>query len=159
MRDLLGNSIQMLEDREPVEGENVQLTIDPTIQDRVERTLAETREQYGARSATGIVMDPRSGAMLAMATVPRFNPNRRTTINPELERNRPVTDTFEPGSTFKIVTMAAALEDGKVLPGTTFALPTTITRYDRTLRTPTSTRPGRCPPPRSLRSQATSGRC
>ena len=134
VRDLLGNSIQMLEDREPVEGENVQLTIDPTIQDRVERTLAATREQYGARSATGIVMDPRSGAVLAMATVPRFNPNRRTTINPALERNRPVTDTFEPGSTFKVVTMAAALEDRKVLPGTTFALPTTITRYDRTLR-------------------------
>jgi cell division protein FtsI/penicillin-binding protein 2 len=134
VRDLLGNSIQMLEDREPVEGENVQLTIDPTIQDRVERTLAATREEYGARSATGIVMDPRTGAVLAMATVPRFNPNRRTVINPELERNRPVTDTFEPGSTFKVVTMAAALEDRRVSPGTTFALPTSITRYDRTLR-------------------------
>jgi cell division protein FtsI (penicillin-binding protein 3) len=134
VRDLLGNSIQMLEDREPVEGETVQLTLDPTIQDRVERTLAATRATYGARSATGIVMDPRTGAVLAMATVPRFNPNRRTTINPELERNRPVTDTFEPGSTFKVVTVAAALEDRKVSPGTTFDLPTEITRYDRTLR-------------------------
>jgi cell division protein FtsI/penicillin-binding protein 2 len=134
VRDLLGNSIQVLEDREPVPGENVQLTIDPTIQDRVERTLAATREKYEARSATGIVMDPRTGAVLAMATVPRFNPNRRTVINPALERNRPVTDTFEPGSTFKVVTMTAALEDQRVLPGTTFNLPTQITRYDRTLR-------------------------
>jgi cell division protein FtsI (penicillin-binding protein 3) len=134
VRDLLGNSIRMLEDSEPVPGRNVQLTLDPTIQARVERTLAATREQYGARSATGMVMDPRTGAVLAMATVPRFNPNRRARIVQELERNRPVTDTFEPGSTFKVVTMAAALEDKRVLPGTTFALPTEITRYDRTLR-------------------------
>jgi cell division protein FtsI (penicillin-binding protein 3) len=133
VRDLLGNSIQVLEDREATPGQNVQLTTDPTIQARVERTLAATREEYGARSATGIVMDPRTGAILAMATVPRYNPNRRAAINEELTRNRPVTDTFEPGSTFKIVTMAAALEDRKVLPGTTFALPTQITRYDRTL--------------------------
>jgi cell division protein FtsI/penicillin-binding protein 2 len=133
VRDLLGNSIQMLEDREATPGENVQLTIDPAIQDRMERTLAATRATYEARSATGIVMDPRTGAVLAMATVPRFNPNRRAVINPDLERNRPVTDTFEPGSTFKVVTMAAALEDRAVLPGTTFALPTQITRYDRTL--------------------------
>jgi cell division protein FtsI/penicillin-binding protein 2 len=123
----------MLEDREATPGENVQLTIDPAIQDRMERTLAATRATYEARSATGIVMDPRTGAVLAMATVPRFNPNRRAVINPDLERNRPVTDTFEPGSTFKVVTMAAALEDRAVLPGTTFALPTQITRYDRTL--------------------------
>lgn len=133
VRDLLGNSIQVLEDREPVPGKNVQLTVDPAIQDRVERTLAATREAYEARSATGIVMDPRTGAVLAMASVPRFNPNRRTRINPELERNRPVTDTFEPGSTFKAVTLAAALEDRKVLPGTAFDLPVQLTRYDRTL--------------------------
>jgi cell division protein FtsI (penicillin-binding protein 3) len=133
VRDLLGNSIQMLEDREPVPGENVQLTTDPRIQDRVERTLAATREKYGAKSATGIVMDPRNGEVLAMATVPRFNPNRRSQVNQELVKSRPVTDTFEPGSTFKVVTMAAALEDRRVLPGTTFALPTAITRYDRTL--------------------------
>jgi cell division protein FtsI (penicillin-binding protein 3) len=134
VRDLLGNSIQVLEDREPTPGKSVQLTIDPAIQSRVERTCATTREAYAAKTCTAIVMDPRTGAVLAMATVPRFNPNRRTAVNPELEKNRPVTDTFEPGSTFKVVTMAAALEDRKVLPGTTFALPVEITRYDRTLR-------------------------
>ena len=134
VRDLLGNSIQVLQDREPVAGENVQLTINPTIQDRVERTLAATRDKYEAKSATGIVMDPRTGAIIAMATVPRYNPNRRAAINPELERNRPVTDTFEPGSTFKVVTMTAALEDKKVQPSTRFYLPSQITRYDRTLQ-------------------------
>ena len=137
VRDLLGNSIQMLEDREPVAGENVQLTVNRAIQDRVERTLAATREKYGARSATGIVMDPRNGEVLAMATVPRFNPNRRSQVNQELVKSRPVTDTFEPGSTFKVVTMAAALEDRRVLPGTTFALPT----HDHPLRPHPARRP------------------
>ena len=82
VRDLLGNSIQVLQDREPVAGENVQLTINPTIQDRVERTLAATRDKYEARSATGIVMDPRTGAIIAMATVPRYNPNRARRSTP-----------------------------------------------------------------------------
>jgi cell division protein FtsI (penicillin-binding protein 3) len=72
--------------------------------------------------------------VLAMATVPRFDPNRRQSLNAELERNRPVTDTFEPGSTFKIVTVAAALSRGLVTPETVFSLPPTLTLYDRTLR-------------------------
>jgi cell division protein FtsI/penicillin-binding protein 2 len=77
-----------------------------------------------------IVMRPDDGAILAMATVPRFNPNRRGALNPELERNRPAIDSFEPGSTFKIVTMAAALEDGKVTPATSFFLPAKVSLYD-----------------------------
>ena len=90
---------------------------------QVESTLAETREATGAKSAMAIVMDPRDGSILAMASVPRFNPNERAELNPELERNRPVVDTFEPGSTFKIATMTAALEDGKVTPWTRFVVP------------------------------------
>jgi cell division protein FtsI/penicillin-binding protein 2 len=132
-RDLFGRPIQLLVDKETTPGEDVRLTIDPTIQDRVERVLAATRERYGAKTAMAIVMRPSDGAVLAMASVPRFNPNDRREINPELERNRPVTDTFEPGSTFKVVTMAAALEDKKVTPSTVFDLPVEITRYDRTL--------------------------
>ena len=70
-------------------------------------------------------MDPRTGAIIAMATVPRYNPNRRAAINPELERNRARSPTrSSPGSTFKVVTMAAALEDKKVQPSTRFDLPT-----------------------------------
>ena len=75
-------------------------------------------------------MDPRDGSILAMASVPRFNPNQRAELNPELERNRPVVDTFEPGSTFKIVTMTAALEDGKVTPWTRFVRADQISDYD-----------------------------
>jgi cell division protein FtsI (penicillin-binding protein 3) len=123
VRDLFGRPIQVLADKEAVEGTDIRTTLDPAIQDFTEATLAAAREQYGAKSAMAIVMNPQNGAILAMATVPRFDPNDRRVINPELERNRPVVDTFEPGSTFKIVPMVAALEDGKVTPGTTFHIP------------------------------------
>ncbi len=129
VRDLFGRPIQVLSDREPVPGKDVRLAMDSRIQNEVERTLSQTRAKFGARSAMAIVMRPKDGAILAMATVPRFNPNQRHQINPDLERNRPVTDTFEPGSTFKIVTMTAALEDGKVTPSTTFDLPVSVTKY------------------------------
>jgi cell division protein FtsI (penicillin-binding protein 3) len=130
VRDVFGRPIQTLSDQEAVPGQDVQLTLDPTIQAEVESTLAETREATGAKSAMAIVMDPRDGSILAMASVPRFNPNERAELNPELERNRPVVDTFEPGSTFKIATMVAALEDGKVTPWTRFVVPDRISDYD-----------------------------
>jgi cell division protein FtsI (penicillin-binding protein 3) len=130
VRDVFGRPIQTLEDREAVPGQDVQLTLNPAIQAEVESTLAETRESTGAKSAMAIVMDPRDGSVLAMASVPRFNPNERAAYNPELERNRPVADTFEPGSTFKIATMAAAMEDGKVTPSTRFVVPDRISDYD-----------------------------
>ena len=131
VRDLFGRPIQVLSDREAVEGGDVRVTIDPAIQAHMEETLARTRETYQAKSVMGIVMDPRTGAIVAMATVPRFDPNDRRVVNPELERNRPVVDTFEPGSTFKIVPMTAALEDGKVTPATKFYLPgSKIILYD-----------------------------
>ena len=123
VRDLFGRPIQVLADREATQGQDVPLTIDPAIQAEAKRTLAETRAQYHATSAMAIVMNPDDGAILAMVTVPSFNPNDRRSINPELERNRPVVDTFEPGSTFKVVAMTAALQDGKVTPQTPFALP------------------------------------
>lgn len=130
VRDVFGRPIQTLEDQEAVPGQDVRLTLDPAIQSQVESTLAATREATGAKSAMAIVMDPRDGSILAMASVPRFNPNERAELNPELERNRPVVDTFEPGSTFKIATMTAALEDGKVRPWTRFVVPDHISEYD-----------------------------
>jgi cell division protein FtsI (penicillin-binding protein 3) len=133
VRDLFGRPIHVLADREPTPGQDVQLTLDRTIQERVERTLAEARQRYGAVSATAIVMRPDDGAILAMATVPRFDPNDRAELNQDLVRNRPVTDVFEPGSTFKMVTMVAALEDGVVTPSTRFSLPVKYKRYDRIL--------------------------
>ena len=131
--DPFGRPIQILANRDPVPGRDVQLTLDSAIQERTEQVLADTREQFGAKAAMAVVMRPSDGAVLAMATVPRFNPNQRESLNAELERNRPVTDTFEPGSTFKIVTVSGALSQGLVTPDTVFNLPATLTLYDRTL--------------------------
>ncbi len=132
-RDPFGRRLDTIVDEEPVPGEQVRLTLDGVIQDRTERILAETREEFGAKSAMAVVMRPDDGAILAMASVPRPNPARRTTYSPELWRNKAVTDTFEPGSTFKIVTVAGALEEGLVQPETRFDLPATLTLYDREL--------------------------
>lgn len=129
VRDLFGRPIQVLGDREPTPGKDVALTLDPRIQEQTQAILASTRQRFGAKTAMAIVMRPSDGAILAMATVPSFNPNDRRTLNPELERNRPVIDAFEPGSTFKIVTMTAALEDGKVTPQTSFLVPGQISLY------------------------------
>jgi cell division protein FtsI (penicillin-binding protein 3) len=132
-QDPFGRPIQILANRDPVPGRDVELTLDSAIQERAEQVLADTRDQFGAKAAMAVVLRPSDGAILAMATVPRFDPNRRESLSPELERNRPVTDTFEPGSTFKIVTVAGALSQGLVTPDTVFDLPSTLTLYDRTL--------------------------
>lgn len=134
VRDVFGRPLKVLADADPEPGTDVRLTIDTTVQERVVRILAETRKEFGAKSAMALVMRPRDGAILAMATVPGINPNDRRRLNEDNERNRPVTDTFEPGSTFKIVTMAGALEEGVVTPTTSFDLPVQIRRYDRELK-------------------------
>jgi cell division protein FtsI (penicillin-binding protein 3) len=95
-----------------IRGQNLYLTIDRTIQYNVEKILMQTVNQYKARSAMGIVMVPRTGAVLAMANVPLFNPNNYSRSNRWQWRNRAVADRFEPGSTMKIFSVAAAIESG-----------------------------------------------
>jgi len=95
---------------DPVKGNTVQLTLDADIQSIVEDELAEAVATSQANAATGIVIDVRTGEVLAMANVPTFDLNRRATWTPEKSRNRSVTDSFEPGSTFKIVMAATATE-------------------------------------------------
>ncbi|MCC6832218.1 MAG: penicillin-binding protein 2 [Thermoleophilia bacterium] len=133
-RDPLGHTLRTLHQKEPVRGTTVRLSLDSATQLQVERILAETRKRFGAKSASAVVMRPQDGAILAMASVPRFNPNDRTRYVPELVRNRPSQDIYEPGSTFKIVAIAGAIEDGKVTPATRFNVPETITLFDRPLR-------------------------
>lgn len=114
--DAFGRTIRVPSDTDPIPGKDLRLSINSAIQDRVDRILVEARERFGAASATAVVMDPRDGRVIAMSTVPRYDPNRRATINWDLTRNRPATDAFEPGSTFKIVAMAGALEEDKITP-------------------------------------------
>lgn len=99
-------------DNRSIRGHNLYLTIDRTIQYNVEKILLQTVNRYKARSAMGIVMDPQTGAILAMANVPLFNPNDHNQSPNWYWRNRTVADRFEPGSTMKIFSIAAALETG-----------------------------------------------
>lgn len=100
----------------PVDGDHVVLTVDSVIQFIAERALARAVTRYSASGGSAIVMDPRDGAILAMASLPTFDPNRFRDASPAAWRNRAVHDTYEPGSTFKIVTAAAGLEESVVTP-------------------------------------------
>jgi len=134
VKDPFGRALDVVETKPETPGRNVRLTIDHQIQANAEAVLQETVRRWSARAATAIVMDPYTGAVLAMAVAPRFNANRFPTTRADRRRNRAVTDTYEPGSTFKLVTVAAALEEGAVSPGTTFRLPPSIRVSDRVIR-------------------------
>ena len=95
----------------PKEGLDLYLTIDETIQFIVERELSRAMIEYEPERAMGIAVDPRSGGILAAASKPDFDPNNYNDYDKEYWRLFPVTDTFEPGSTFKLVTLCAAIEE------------------------------------------------
>lgn len=95
----------------PVEGMVVELTIDKTIQYIAEKVLKKAVEDSDARGGVALVMDPNTGEVLAMASQPTFDPNDIGRFDSRQWRNRSVTDVFEPGSTFKLFLVAAALEE------------------------------------------------
>lgn len=97
-------------------GQDIYLTLDVTVQHIVERELARAVRERGARRGSAIFLDPRTGGVLAMATYPSFDPNRFDRVPKDLWRNRAIMDAYEPGSTFKVITAAAALESGVVRP-------------------------------------------
>ena len=99
------------EDVHPRDGLNVVLTIDSVVQHIVETALADALKKHTPRSITGIVMRPKTGEILAMVSLPNYDPNQPNTITPET-RNRVITDVVEPGSTFKIVVISGALNTG-----------------------------------------------
>jgi cell division protein FtsI/penicillin-binding protein 2 len=101
------------EDVHPRDGLNVVLTVDSVVQHIVETALADALQKHTPRSITGIVMRPKTGEILAMASLPDYDPNQPNTITPET-RNRVITDVVEPGSTFKIVVVSGALNNGIV---------------------------------------------
>jgi cell division protein FtsI (penicillin-binding protein 3) len=101
-------------------GLDLQLTLDATLQHIVERELRAAVERHNAASASAVFLDPSTGAILAMASVPDFDPNEFNRASKESWRNRAVTDVYEPGSTFKVITAAAALEANLVDPTDVF---------------------------------------
>lgn len=107
-------------EKQPEPGENVVLTIDEKIQYIAERELATAIQQTHAIAGTVVVENPRTGEILALANQPTFNPNRSKEITPERLKDHAVSDVYEPGSTFKLVTIAGALEEKVTRPDEVF---------------------------------------
>jgi len=118
IKDRAGHIIEDLEAvKVPQDGHDVVLSIDRRIQYLAHRELAKAVDKFKARAGAAIVLDAKTGEVLAMANVPTYNPNNPVNIQGK-SRNRAITDTFEPGSTMKTVTVAAALESGQYQPTT-----------------------------------------
>ena len=133
VKDALGQSINVRDTRPAQPGARLQLTIDAAIQDRVEQVLGQVGRSYSPKGATAIVMNPRDGEVLALANWPRVDANRPWAAPPAAGQNRAVGVTYEPGSTFKSITVAGALEEGVVKPTTKFDLPPQIRVADRVI--------------------------
>ncbi|WP_037411864.1 peptidoglycan D,D-transpeptidase FtsI family protein, partial [Candidatus Solirubrobacter pratensis] len=131
VKDALGTPLEMRDTTPVKRGETVRLTLDKRLQDRAEEVLADVGKTWQPKGATAIVMDPDSGAILALANWPRVDANAPGDAPDYARGNRAISATYEPGSTFKAFTVAAALEDGKVTPDTTFDIPPVLQFSDR----------------------------
>lgn len=108
-------------------GTDLVLTLDREVQHAAERAVAEVTAEYDAEGASVLVLEVGTGDVLAMASAPTFDPNRRGEADPSTWRNRAVTDVFEPGSTQKALTIAAAIEEGIVDEHDVLRVPTQVT--------------------------------
>lgn len=113
-------------------GTTVRLTIDRDVQWVASQAISDAVKASHAISGTVIVMDPKTGQILAHATAPTFDPNNTKKVSLALMRNPSVQDVYEPGSTGKVMTMAAALEEGKITPSTLFSVPDNVKVSNRT---------------------------
>jgi cell division protein FtsI (penicillin-binding protein 3) len=133
VKDALGQSIEVRDTKRAYAGERVELSIDAAIQDKVERVLADVGATYRPKGATAIVMNPNSGEILALANWPRVDANAPWTAPAYASQDRAVGFTYEPGSTFKSITVAGALQDRLVTPDTAFDLAPQIQVADRVI--------------------------
>ncbi len=115
-KDVLGRMVTVNEDEsvQSSSGDNIVLTIDRTYQQILENELANGLEKFGGTSAVGIIMNPNTGEILAMANNPTFDPNDFSKFTDEDRRNRIITDPYEPGSTFKAFTMSMYIDNNLV---------------------------------------------
>jgi len=115
-RDRTGKEIMLYRgaEEEPVHGKNIRLSIDMSLQSILEEEIDKTFKELKPETVTGIILDPKTGEVLAMANRPCFNPNEPGKAEPEQMKNRAIIDMVEPGSTFKIVVAAGALNEGTV---------------------------------------------
>jgi len=133
VNDALGEPIRLETVKEAEDGEDVELTLDPVIQQKTEEVLNGVGETYSPKGATAIVVDPRSSQILAMANWPPVNPEDLSEVSNEDLLNKATGFTYEPGSTFKAFTVSAALMEKLVTPATEFVLAPQIQVADRTI--------------------------
>lgn len=131
--DALGQPVSINEVHPEEPGTPISLTLDANIQQRSEEVLDAVGRVFSPKDATAIVMDPNSGAILAMANWPQVNANNPGDSSPEALQNRAVGFDYEPGSTFKAFTVAGALQQGLVTPSSSFFVPDKIQVADRTI--------------------------
>jgi cell division protein FtsI (penicillin-binding protein 3) len=131
--DALGQPISLQDERPTVPGKDVELTIDANLQDKVESVLDGVGQVFRPRGATAIVMNPRTSEILALANWPRVDANDPAGAPPYAGQDRAVGFTYEPGSTFKAITVAGALADHVVAPETPIAVPYELHVADRIL--------------------------
>ncbi len=117
----------------PEDGNDLVLTIDQTVQFIVEREMDRVMMELEPKNAVAIALDPRTGEVLAMAARPDFDPNRYGDFPKETWQISPISNTFEPGSTFKLVTLAAAIEEGKFRAGESFFCSGSVTVAGRSI--------------------------
>ncbi len=128
-----GKPISIEEERPGETGKSISLTLDASLQSEVEQVLAGVGAQYQPKGATAIVMDPNSGAVLALANWPKANPDSPNGASPTAFMDQAVGFNYEPGSTFKAITVAGALQDGLVTPSTTLGIPSELVVADRVI--------------------------
>jgi len=131
--DALGQPVSITEAHHEVAGASLSLTLDANIQQHAEEVLSAVGRVFNPKDATAIVMDPNSGAVLAMANWPEVNPNDPGASPAGDMENRAVGFAYEPGSTFKAITVSGALQQGLVTPETPFDIPDQIQVADRTI--------------------------
>ena len=122
LKDRLGRIIEDAWIKEPVNGENIYLTIDSRLQNMAYQALEAKVKDVSAKGGSIVIADPKTGDILALANYPSFNPNERNKISRAGVRNRAIVDTYEPGSTMKPFSVAAGLEEKKVRPETVFQI-------------------------------------
>ena len=134
VKDARGEPIRLETVTGASDGHDIKTTIDAAIQAKTEQVIASVGQQYAAKGATAIVMDPRNSQILAMANWPGVDLNNLASASSSDLENQATGFTYEPGSTFKAFTVAGALEDHVVTPATTFHLEPTIHVADRTIQ-------------------------
>jgi cell division protein FtsI/penicillin-binding protein 2 len=133
VNDAIGQPISIQDVRPVVPGATVRLTIDSALQDEVEQVLAGVGAQYQPAGATAIVMNPQTGAILALANWPRVDSNSPFSAPQTAWEDQAVGFSYEPGSTFKAITVSGAVQDGLVTPNTQFNIPSELHFADRTI--------------------------